>query len=190
MPSRTSSIRCHCNGQLRPTELLNFDFSAFVGVPVTLQKVPGYQCQKCGEASLSGSMVNLVEKVLVLAIAKKPSRLAAQETKYLRRYLGLTQEKLADRMAIDRVTIARWETGEVDISPQHDFILRGMMLASLRPGGAHAKPATPPKVLDDAISSLTSVRRDPPTPGAVLDPAVVQSVLDKLRPGSRQHDRL
>ena len=34
----------------------------------------------------------------------------AKEIKELRKKLGITQQELADRIGVDRVTVARWET--------------------------------------------------------------------------------
>lgn len=34
----------------------------------------------------------------------------AQEIKELRKKLGTTQQELADKVGVDRVTVARWET--------------------------------------------------------------------------------
>jgi transcriptional regulator with XRE-family HTH domain len=36
---------------------------------------------------------------------------------------GLTQQELADRLRVDRVTIARWETGARSIPPYLDLAL-------------------------------------------------------------------
>ena len=57
--------------------------------------------------------------------------LSGERARYLRKQLGLTQQELAERADIDRVTVAKWETGDKSISPQHDFLLRGFALAEL-----------------------------------------------------------
>ena len=36
----------------------------------------------------------------------------AQEIKDLRKKHGMTQQELADKIGVDRVTVARWETGQ------------------------------------------------------------------------------
>ena len=35
-----------------------------------------------------------------------------QDIKGLRKKLGMTQQELADKIGVDRVTVARWEAGE------------------------------------------------------------------------------
>jgi len=183
--SQVSDLRCHCGGALRAAELKDFDFSGYVGVRVVLRRVPGYRCHKCGSATLDGAFINTMEQVLAIAITQKPIRLSSQEAKYLRKHLGLTQEKLAERMGVERETVARWETG-AEISPQHDLILRTVVVASL-PAAPHVgRPAPSARILNEIIGTLTSVRRDPSTPEALLDPNLVQSILDKLRPAGRQ----
>lgn len=43
--------------------------------------------------------------------------MTSQELVALRERLELTQQQLADRLSVDRVTIARWETGTRAIPP-------------------------------------------------------------------------
>ncbi len=46
-----------------------------------------------------------------------------QQLVSFREDLGITQQELADRLRVDRVTIARWETGARSIPPYLDLAL-------------------------------------------------------------------
>jgi DNA-binding transcriptional regulator YiaG len=182
---KPTSLPCHCGGTLLYRELSDFDFSPYVGVPVQLRTVPGYTCDQCGGHTLDGAMINDVERVLALAITQKPFLASPQEAKFLRKHLGLTQEKLAERIGVARETVAHWETDE-PISPQNDFILRTVVLASFGADGPKVLRRVPTGIVNEAINTLTSVRRKAPEPGTGLDPHLVQTLLDKLRSGDHR----
>lgn len=46
-----------------------------------------------------------------------------QQLVSFREDLGITQQELADKLRVDRVTIARWETGTRSIPPYLDLAL-------------------------------------------------------------------
>jgi putative zinc finger/helix-turn-helix YgiT family protein len=181
---KARSLPCHCGGTLRHGELNDFDFSSYVGVPVRLGTVPGYTCDACGGQTLDGTTIDHVEHVLALAITQKPCLVSPQEAKFLRKHLGLTQDKLAERLGVARETVARWEIGDA-ISPHCDFILRTVVLASF---GAVSR-CVPTKMVNDAVNTLTSVRKEAPSPRTTLDPVLVQTLLDKLRAEDRRAPR-
>jgi len=157
---RNQVPRCECGGALRATVLQNFDFSNFVGMPVQLEAVPGLRCSKCGGETLTGKVINTILIVIALAAIRSPQRLSATLAKYLRRVLQITQQELADRMGIARETVAQWERGEREISPQHDLILRTILMQR-----QVSDAQIPQAVLLEAFSTLGSVKSDPPPRG-------------------------
>jgi transcriptional regulator with XRE-family HTH domain len=160
---------------------VNFDFSGFAGIQVTLADTPGFECRKCGGKTIDGGLIKLFLALVGLEIVRQPERLNAEKARYLRKQLGLTQQQLADRMGIDRVTVTNWETGK-EISPQHDFILRAFADNDLNGGLRRIlKPAWVAKSMTTSSAALTSVRKEPPTSRSELHPLVVESVLNKLR---------
>jgi DNA-binding transcriptional regulator YiaG len=181
---KPAPLPCHCGGTLRYGHLSNFDFSSFVGVPVRLTSVPGYTCDQCGAHTLEGALINDLERVLALVITQKPWLVSSQEARFMRRHLGLTQDKLAERLGVARETVARWETGSERISPHHDLNLRTVVIASFGANGPKVLKPFPTTVLNEALQTLTSVRKEGPEPGKELDPCLVQTLLDKLRPSS------
>lgn len=146
-------IKCECGGSLRPAILREYDFSAEAGLPVVLRDVPGLRCGSCGGETLDGRAVGAGLRLLALAVVRLPERLDARAARYLRKYLGLTQEALAERMGINRVTVADWERGEAPLSTALDHVLRGLTVARLV-GEMRVAPA-------DVADALATVRTRP-----------------------------
>ncbi len=125
-------MKCECGGTLRETILPSYDFSAYAGLPVVLEDVPGLRCDACGGETLPGGVIDFTLDHLAAEIVRSPERLDGPRARYLRKHLGLSQKALAERMGIYRETVAKWECGESEISPQHDYILRGLSVVRLR----------------------------------------------------------
>jgi transcriptional regulator with XRE-family HTH domain len=51
-----------------------------------------------------------------------------EELRRIRKRLGLTQEKLATKLHVDRRTILRWENGEVPISEKIEAWIKSVLL--------------------------------------------------------------
>lgn len=67
---------------------------------------------------------------IIKILRKWKTPLSARDSRRLRHYLGLTQEDLARRMGITRLTVARWE-GLTIISPQNEYILRLIVISTM-----------------------------------------------------------
>ena len=124
-------MRCQCGGTFKKTKLKRFDFTPFVGFPVTIEDVPGLKCDKGNEETLEGTVIDAALDQLALEVAHLPHALTGQHIKFLRKHLGLTQEKLAERLGLDRrETVADWETGS-GASPAYDYILRALAMSAV-----------------------------------------------------------
>ena len=120
----------------------NHTLRALADFPVRVTAMPVIVCQRCGAEMLDGADLERVRQHLASHFLASPNRLGSEEARYLRKSLLLTQAELAKRIGITRVTVARWETGNGSISPQNDFILRGLVLAQLlRSGSVRAEVA-------------------------------------------------
>ena len=155
---QTHDIPCECGGLLRPAKLDVYDFSDYVGLNVTVNNVDGFRCDKCGGETVDESLINMVTNYTIVQVAKSQHRLNGDEARYLRRSLHATQSELAARMGIDRVTVADWERGAEKISPQHDYILRGLTLAWMV-----AENLLVPNQMKEILGSVgNTVRQEPP----------------------------
>ena len=170
--------KCECGGTFKPAKLSNFDFAADSGIPSFLDGAPGWKCSTCGHEVLRGEVINASLFFLAMDIVAMPHRLSADFARYLRRSMQITQQELASRMGIARETVASWENGSKEISPQHDLILRVLMLNHAR--GSEALPAkVVVDIANDAMATLTGVRSEP-APRKVRDPRVTETNFKKL----------
>ena len=89
-------------------------------------------------------------KVPVDAFFKKQneSLINPQEIKIARTNKGLTQEELAKLVGVDRVTVARWETGVM--KPSGESLLKLQKVLEL----SSQQPSFLPKSLDDAVDAF------------------------------------
>jgi hypothetical protein len=98
---------------------------------VILLEAPLLVCDKCGEIEYPGDMMNAVERALAFHMLGLAD-LEPQAVRFLRKFLGLTQPELAEKLGCSRPTIARWEQEEGDgISGVDSAALRALV-ASLR----------------------------------------------------------
>ncbi len=158
-PATSRVIICDCGGELRPAHFDVYDFSDYVGLKVTVSDIDGFKCTKCGGETIDGAVLNMVMNYTITQVAKQPRRLGGAEVRYLRRSLHATQEELAHNMGINRVTLADWERGDRDISPEYDYMLRGFALGSL----VEADLIKPDQMREILGTVFKAVRHQPPT---------------------------
>lgn len=145
-------MKCKCGNKMTEVIIAEYDFTSLAGLPVVVRGMPARRCPNCGEETLVGKEIDRVLDEVTLAIIQRAPRLSAKEAKFLREHLTLTQKELAERMGLHKITVAGWESKR-PISPQHDHILRAMVLAKLGRAATpaqlvtleHVHTATPPK---------------------------------------------
>lgn len=170
--------KCECGGTLKPTQVSNFDFSKYSGIPSFLDGAPGWKCSSCAREILRGDVINASLVFIAMDIVQMPHRLSGPLARYLRRSMQITQQELADRMGIVRETVASWESNLKEISPQHDLILRVLML-----NWARGSEALPEKFLVDManeiMAKLQAVKSEP-APRKDVDLRVTGSAFARL----------
>jgi putative zinc finger/helix-turn-helix YgiT family protein len=106
----------------------NRDLSAFVGLDqVVLGRGPALVCDRCGNITFDGALLERVMASLARMIVTQSERLRPQEVRFLRKELDWTQAELAERLDLDRATIRRWETGETPVGRGESFVLRSLV---------------------------------------------------------------
>jgi transcriptional regulator with XRE-family HTH domain len=127
---------------------------------------------------LHGQVINAALFFIAMGIVGLPHRLSAGFARHLRRSMQITQQELADRMGIARETVASWESGLKEISPQHDLILRVLMANHAR--GSEALPnRVVVDIANEVVATLSSVRSEP-APRTPPDLRVTESDFKKL----------
>jgi DNA-binding transcriptional regulator YiaG len=77
---------------------------------VSLRGIEVRVCRN-GHREIAIPRIEELHRVLAVAFANKPSKLAADEVRFLRRYLGYSQADFARTMGVAAETASRWESG-------------------------------------------------------------------------------
>ena len=144
-------MKSKCGEKMKQVVVAEYDFSDIAGLPVVVRGIRMLRCAKCGEEMMIGKETDRALDQIGRAIVAHSERLGPKEARFLRGHLGLTQKELADRMGIHKITVAGWESKK-PISPQHDLIMRAIVLAAL------AEDAAP------TLAALQQVHKAGPRP--------------------------
>lgn len=87
-----------------------------------------YRCA-CGEQLIEIPTIERLNDAIAYATLTKKSLLAPAEFRFLRKWIGLTAEKLAVSLGVkSRHSISYWENGKRIITPQTDHAMRLLVL--------------------------------------------------------------
>jgi DNA-binding transcriptional regulator YiaG len=101
---------------------------------VLLRGVDVYRCPKCGDYEVAIPRIDELHEMLTRAILAKRTTLVRQERRFLRNFIGWTEEELALRMGVPPAAVEAWERSVGEAGPVAERLLR--MLAAVRlPGG-------------------------------------------------------
>ena len=99
------------------------------GLPgITLVNIAVSRCSKCGEHEAAIPRIEALHRSIAHTLAHKPARLAPEEVRFLRQYLGWPSKGLASCMGVEPETVSRWESGAAQIGPQAERLLRVLAL--------------------------------------------------------------
>jgi putative transcriptional regulator len=92
---------------------------------VHLLNVPILTCLECGEEIISiPDPTQLMKCIAEEGILLKPAPLSGSEIRFLRKNLMLKIGEFAQLLAVDRVTVSRWENGHDTPSKSSDRLIR------------------------------------------------------------------
>ena len=95
---------------------------------VLLKNIQVVVCNKCkGESPRVPGHDDLMRTIAV-ALLDKPSELAGDEVRFLRKYLGQGSLRFAKMLGMDRSHLSRIENGATGISRQTDRLVRALAL--------------------------------------------------------------
>lgn len=81
-------------------------------------------CERCGEMYTSIPAIEQMHGQIAAAVIRKRGRLAAEEIRFLRKWLGWSGVDFAKRTGTKPETVSRWENGRTLMGPQADRLLR------------------------------------------------------------------
>jgi YgiT-type zinc finger domain-containing protein len=137
MRPEPTNIRCSsCQEGKLVRRTIDHDVGDLVGMTrVTVTGLPALVCPKCGAVSMDGPVVEEIIFQLAATILARPE-LDAIEVRFLRKLVGDTQQELADRLNVNRVTVNRWENASEPITGPDAYAVRSHVFFRLR--GHHA----------------------------------------------------
>jgi putative transcriptional regulator len=121
-------MKCLACGGLMKTRRENYRYTAS-GLPhVTLQGVEVSRCPRCGEVEVAIPRIETLHRTIAHALIRKRARLAPEEIRYLRKYLGWSGADFAAHMGATPETVSRWEHGTAPMGAAADRLLRLMVV--------------------------------------------------------------
>ena len=84
-----------------------------------------------GQRTFHIPRINLLHKVIAEGIVRRPGTMSAAEIRFLRTEMGLSQNELADIMAVKRLTVGRWERGEIALPAVEETFIRKLAIDRL-----------------------------------------------------------
>jgi hypothetical protein len=128
-----AEMPCTCGGTMkRVQETGERDVTDLIGIPSVLTgKFTVLRCERCGEVSLPGFLLEEVAWSAVLMLLRLPRRLAGIEAQFLRKAaFMLTPQELAEKAGVAVEAVRAWEAAR-SLSPREDFELRSLVLGRL-----------------------------------------------------------
>lgn len=133
---------------------------------VTLIGAPGLKCEGCKTVLVPGEIIDSLLPALAAQMAQV-SDLGADEARFLRKTLGLTQSELADTLQISRATVARWESDDGGLRGADSYALRALV-------GTHFIDLNR-DVAEEIFASLKRAPRGGPPPSYRWEPAAISA---------------
>jgi putative zinc finger/helix-turn-helix YgiT family protein len=148
-----------CGGQLTASRG-NYRYTLADDWGATVEGVELLKCKKCGTTEPVFDSLLPMQRAIAAAVVRKPTRLAAQEVKFLRTHLGRSAKDLAGILGVTPASVSRWENGKEPIGVVPDRLLRTViMLADA--DGAKFEPEQLAAITDgDGPMRLTVRMRD------------------------------
>ena len=97
---------------------------------VTLRGVELLKCDKCGTVAPILPKLNQLMRVIASALVLKPSELAGNEIRFLRKYAGLTGEQFGKKLGLSKEHVSRIENEKYPVGPQTDRLIRYVALST------------------------------------------------------------
>jgi putative zinc finger/helix-turn-helix YgiT family protein len=95
------------------------------GLPnVTLVGIEVHRCPHCGEHEAVIPKIEELHRVIATTTARKAPRLAREEIRLLRKYLGWSGGDFAEHMGVSPETVSRWENGSAPMGATAERLLR------------------------------------------------------------------
>jgi putative zinc finger/helix-turn-helix YgiT family protein len=89
-----------------------------------LKNISVIKCDSCGNVDPVISRPKEIAREMAKAIVNKPFALTGEEIRFLRKYLGMSQETLASHLHSDKAVLSRWENDREPVGSKSDLLIR------------------------------------------------------------------
>jgi putative zinc finger/helix-turn-helix YgiT family protein len=120
-------MKCESCGARMKSGRENYHYTECGLDAVTLLNVEVRRCPECGEYEVEIPRMEELHRLIAQEAASKVPRLAPQEIRFLRKYLGFSGVDFAATLDVTPETVSRWETGKKPMSPVAERALRLMV---------------------------------------------------------------
>jgi putative zinc finger/helix-turn-helix YgiT family protein len=117
-------MKCPCCGKEMKSKVRDYEYVESGLKNVVLKNIRVHECKACGEVLPEIQNVKQIHKWIAEYLLKKQGSLTGEEFRFLRKAMGRSAKETADRLAVNPVTISRWENNKEKIGPQSDRLLR------------------------------------------------------------------
>lgn len=125
-------MKCLVCGTTMKTRKENYRYDECGLAGITLVNIEVSRCPKCGEHEAAIPSIEELHRSIAHVVARKPSRLLPQETKFLRKCLGWSGKDFAAHMGVAPETVSRWEQAAEQMGAAADRALR-LMVFTMKP---------------------------------------------------------
>lgn len=108
------------------SETVKYDAVGLAGI--SLRQLEVRRCRDCGEVEYVIPDIQGLHRLIAKTVVEKKAALAADEIRFLRKYLGWSGTDFAEYMGTTPETVSRWEHGKMPMSPMADRLLRTMVM--------------------------------------------------------------
>ena len=154
--------RCYACGKAEMTDIVGVHEYDLAALPyrVSLVGVPILRCPECGEEAVTIPDPEGLHAALSLHITEVERTLLPEEIRFLRRFLDLKADELADVMGVDVKTLSRWENGRQKMGKVAERLLRLIVHHRLRPRATGFPETVFPKLLDEGGVETFNLKLD------------------------------
>jgi putative zinc finger/helix-turn-helix YgiT family protein len=143
-------MKCPNCGKEMKSKVRDYEYVESGLKNVVLSGITVHECKHCGEVLPEIRNIKQVHQWIAEYLIKKQGVLTGAEFRFLRKAMGKSAKEIAECLAVNPVTISRWENDKEKIGPQSDRLLR--MAFILDPTEARLFAA--PKLLEFARETL------------------------------------
>jgi DNA-binding transcriptional regulator YiaG len=120
-----------CNQLLKHRVVPSYAYLSSGLSNLSLRDITTHHCPACGDTSVSFQCLGPLHSAVAHALVTKPTQLAPSEVRYLRDYLGWSNQEFAARMGVTQFHASRWTTKQ-PISGAAERLLRIFVLVGTK----------------------------------------------------------